>query len=162
MAWDQAHVTSELADTLIAVWQGEPTVARVNALADQLRDVARMHRGRVFLYNVITEPTPIPSAEARDALRAQFESVRGQLLGASIVLEKIGVQGTLSRTVLNTLLTLSQRPFPMRVFPTRRDAAVWLSTLGCVPPPNALVQAADDLTEQLRAGPFAPIRSKAP
>jgi hypothetical protein len=162
MAWDQAYVTIDLADTLIAVWQGDPTSARVTALADEMRDLGQAYRSRIFLYNVITAATAMPSAEARDVLRMQFERMRGQLGAAAIVLEKLGIEGTLSRTVISTVLTISQRPFPLRVFPTRRDAANWLVSQGCRPEAAQILAEAEALEARLRAGPRGPLNSRAP
>lgn len=163
MAWDQAHVTSDLADTLVVVWQGEPSAARLVALADEMRELAHAHRSRVFLYNVITASTAMPGPEARETLRVQFESMRGQLAAAAIVLEKVGLEGTLSRTVLSTVLTISHRPFPMRVFPARRDAATWLVGQGCRPSQSEIIDEAGALEERLRQGPRTPLRtSRAP
>ena len=102
MAFDEAHATSGLQDTLVAVWRGDPSAERMNALGDQLRAIAKSNAGRVFLFNVITESTPLPPAEGRAESVKQFASMRGQLVAASIVLEKTGLEGTLARTMLST------------------------------------------------------------
>jgi hypothetical protein len=150
MAIDSAYATSGLQDTLVAVWQGEPTAERMRALGDQLRGIARANAGRAFLYNVITESTGMPSAAARVESQTQFASMRGQLMAASIVLEKTGLESTLSRTMLSTFITLSQRPFPMRVFAVRRDAALWLGSCGSVASATAIMSLADALRLKLR------------
>jgi hypothetical protein len=155
MAFDEAHATSGLQDTLVAVWQGDPSAQRMNALGDQLRAMARSNAGRVFLFNVITESTPLPSAEGRAESVKQFASMRGQLMAASIVLEKTGLEGTLARTMLSTFVTISGRPFPMRVFALRRDGAVWLGSQGSTASATALVSLADALRLKLN-GTAAP------
>jgi hypothetical protein len=149
MAFDEAHATSGLQDTLVAVWQGDPTAKRMSALAEQMRVIARGNAGRVFLYNVITASTPLPGAEARAECAAQFASMRGQLLAASIVLEKTGLEGALSRTMLSTFVTISGRPFPMRVFALCRDGAAWLGSNGSTASATALVSLADALRLKL-------------
>jgi hypothetical protein len=150
MAIDSAHATSGQQDTLVAVWQGDPTPERMRAMGDQLRAIARANSGRVFLYNVITASTGMPSAETRVECQTQFASMRGQLMAASIVLEKTGLEGALSRTMLSTFITLSQRPFPMRVFAVPRDAALWLSASGSVASATAISSLADALRLKLR------------
>jgi hypothetical protein len=156
MALDDAFATSGLQDTLVVVWRGDPTPERVSALAEHLRGIARRNDGRVFLFNVITATTPLPSPESRTRLQAEFASMRGQLKAASIVLEKMGVDGAVSRAVLSTLITISRRPFPMRVFPARRDAASWLGTVGCSASTAALLSLADSLAMKLRSVSSAP------
>lgn len=150
MALDEAHATSNVRDTLVAIWRGEPTPERLGALADQLRAVAQRSSGRVYLYNVITPETRVPSPAARSALQSHFISMRGQLIAAAIVLEKTGAQGALSRAILKTLLTITRQPFPMRVFSVRKDALAWLASQGCGAHPNALATLTDQLWRQLQ------------
>ena len=149
MLSDTDYAISGAADTLVAVWQGDPSADRVNVLGNQLRAWAKCNAGRVYLYNVITSTTGMPSASARAALQTQFESMRGQLLGCAIVLEKTGVEGTLARAVLTTLITVTQQPFPMRVFSLRRDALFWLARQGCTAKASALTGVADTLCQRL-------------
>ena len=59
----------------------------------------------------------------------QFSAMRGRLLG--MVTEKTGNEGSVSRAVSSTLITIRRQPFPMRIFAVRRDAATWLSNQGC-------------------------------
>jgi len=150
MPTDEAYATSGVQDALVAVWCGEPTAERLVALADQMRLLAARSGGRVFLFNVITTTTPVPTTEARAVLQEQFESMRGQLIAAAIVLEKSGLHGSLSRTVLSTLATVTKRPFPMRIFSVRRDAAHWLRTSGCAASPQTLAALADTLASKLK------------
>jgi hypothetical protein len=150
MAQDEAHATTGAQDTLVAVWQGDPSAERIVALGDQLRAVARRNAGRVYLYNIITTSTPIPSPAARSALQAQFASMRGQLIAAAIVLEKTGAEGALARAILNTVVTVTRQPFPMRVFAVRRDAVTWLGGQGCGMSGSAMSGLADGLIQRLR------------
>jgi hypothetical protein len=151
MLSDDAYAISGAQDTLVAVWQGDPSADRVNVLGDHLRLWAKRNAGRVYLYNVITATTRLPSAQARSALHAQFSSMRGQLQGLAIVMEKTGVEGSLSRAMLTTVFTVTRQPFPMRVFALRRDALIWLTRQGCTATADALTGVADTLTQRLRA-----------
>jgi len=151
MLSDDAYAISGAQDTLVAVWQGEPSADRVNVLADHLRLWAKRNAGRVYLYNVITATTKLPSAQTRAAMQVQFTSMRGQLQGMAIVLEKTGVEGSLARAMLTTVFTVTRQPFPMRVFALRRDALTWLTRQGCLATADALTGVADTLTQRLRA-----------
>ena len=157
MPRDEAYVTSGVQDTVVAVWCGDPTGTRVQGLADHLRQVAASSGAPVFLFNVITWSTPVPASEARGVLQVQFDSMRGQVGAAAIVLEKTGLEGSLSRTVLSTLVTITKRPFPMRIFAVRRDAAQWLRSNGCAASPQTLLALAESLEAKLI--PAAPAHS---
>jgi hypothetical protein len=153
MALDEAHATSAVQDVVVAIWRGEPNAERITGLGETLRLAARRNADRVYLYNIITNDTPIPNAAAREALQAQFASMRGQLLGAALVLEKLGAEGMLSRAILTTVFTVTRQPFPMRLFSRRRDALVWLKTQGCVASPATMTTLSDSLWRRLIGGP---------
>ncbi|HKP55088.1 MAG TPA: hypothetical protein VJV78_00125 [Polyangiales bacterium] len=123
----------------------------MNALGEQLRVLAGRNDQRVYLLNVITATTAVPSAEARTSLQRHFAAMRGKIIGAAIVMEKTGVEGTLSRAVLTTLLTITRQPFPMKLFAVRRDAAVWLNSRGCTASSVSLVSLVESLEQKLRA-----------
>ena len=156
MAFDEAHATSGIQSTLVAVWRGDPTPHRVRDLADQMRAIAERSSGRVYLLNVITASTPVPSAAARAALQREWAAMRGTLMAAAIVLEKGGIEGTLSRAVLSTIATATRQPFPMRVFASRRDAATWLVGSGCGTSVAALTNLAESLEQKLVHGALRP------
>jgi len=150
MVLDEAYAMNAVRDTLVAVWRADPSPERIDALADQMRAIAKRNNSRVFLYNVITHSTPVPSAGARATLQKHFNGMRGTLMGAAMVLEKTGVEGALSRTVLNTLVTITRQPFPMRLFAVRRDAAIWLGNQGGAASGVALTSMAESLEARLR------------
>jgi hypothetical protein len=149
VVFDEAHATAVVQDTLVAVWTGDPDAARVTALGAELRSIAQRHHGCVFLFNVITVSTPVPTRESLSALQKQFVALRGQLKALAVVLEKTGVEGTLSRAVLSTTLTVARQPFPMRVFAHRRDGAGWLGSQSCSVPSERLLSLASSLELQL-------------
>jgi hypothetical protein len=155
MAQDYAFATKSVGDTLVAVWCGDPSAARVELLVEEMRAIAARNNSRVFMLKVITDPTPVPDAAARAALQKNFAAMRGTLMAAAMVLEKTGIEGTLSRTVLNTLSTVTRQPFPNRVFAVRRDGAVWLGNNGCTTPVTSLMSAAEGLELRLRSQPAA-------
>jgi hypothetical protein len=150
MVVDEAYAMTGVQDTLVAIWRGDPSPDRVDALAAQMRVIAKRNNSRVFLYNVITHSTPVPSAGSRATLQKHFSGMRGTLMGAAMVLEKTGLEGALSRTVLNTLGTIARQPFPMRIFAVRRDAAVWLGNQGSAASGVALTSMAESLEARLR------------
>jgi len=119
---------SSVQDTLVAVWAGEPTVARLSEMVQALRSLHATHLEGVHLYNLITTRTGIPNKPARDLMARQFEAMRGKLISAAIVLEHSGVQYTLSRAVIGTLLTMTRNPFALKIFEKRDAAGQWLST----------------------------------
>ena len=125
--------TSVRENTVVAIWMGEPTAERLSAMVEQLRAVWRQYQNGVYLLNVITKDTGIPDGDTRRTIAAQFESMRDRLKASAIVLEKSGVDGTLSRTILSTLVTISRRPFEMKIFSSREAAAAWLTTRGAAP-----------------------------
>jgi hypothetical protein len=55
--------------------------------------------------------------------------------------------------MLSTFVTISGRPFPMRVFALRRDGAVWLGSQGSTASATALVSLADALRLKLSGTP---------
>lgn len=145
----EVHATTTLQDTLVIVWRGEPDVARVDGVANELRIITQRNDDRVFLYNVVTAAMPLPQAKARAALQKHFDAMRGKLIAAAMVVEKTGVEGPLHRAVLSTLITITRQPFAMRVFSARDDGARWLNSQGCRPLASALVLRADALDRQL-------------
>jgi hypothetical protein len=68
----------------------------------------------------------MPDSETRRVIVELFESMRSRLKSSAIVLEKSGVDGAMSRAVLSTLVTISRRPFDMKIF-SNRDAAATCS-----------------------------------
>lgn len=160
MAGDPHFETRALENTLVAFWIGEPTVARLEAMVEELCELWSKHPSGVFLLNVITEKTGIPDNEARRAIVQQFDSMRNRLKASAIVLEKTGVDGTMSRTILSTLVTISRRPFAMKVFSNRGEAATWLAEQS-----GANASALTNLIGQLerrfalRVGANTPVRS---
>lgn len=131
MPLDDAHATGTVQDVVVAIWRGDPNADRISGLGETLRTAARRNADRAYLYNIITHDTPIPNAEAREALQRQFASMRGKMTAAAIVLEKLGAEGALSRAILTTVVTVTRQPFPMRIFARRRDALIWLKNQGC-------------------------------
>lgn len=126
----QAFASTTVQNTLLAVWWGAPDVHELARHYREIESVCGASKDGAFLLGVITPSTLIPGPAAREALRAQFERVRGRLLALAVVMEKTGIEGTLSRTVLTTLLTLSRRPFAMKIFADRRSALLWLAERG--------------------------------
>jgi hypothetical protein len=144
---DDAFRLGAVGGVLVGIWRGEPTVRRLALLYERLSRAARGGEPSVLLYNVILPRTPVPSREARSALHRYFDEMRGRILGAAIVLEQDGVEGTLSRTVLSTLTTVTRKPFEMKVFRQRDVAAGWLSELSAAARPPALVACAAELEQ---------------
>jgi hypothetical protein len=148
MSGDGWLQTSSLDNTLVAVWSGKPTVARLNTLVQALRQTYVAHPEGVYLYNLITVRTAMPDKAARELLAKQFESMRGKLLAAAIVLEHSGIQYTLSRAVIATLMTITRNPFALKTFDDRAVAAMWLSGESGTSPPS-IASLARDLEERL-------------
>jgi hypothetical protein len=130
MPGDRHFETAVEDNTLVAFWTGQPTAERLEVMVEQLQRVWRQHQTGVFLLNVITADTGIPDAETRRVILGQFESMRNRLLAVAIVLEKSGIDATMSRAILSTLVTISRRPFAMKVFSERAAAAAWLNKQG--------------------------------
>ena len=77
MAFDYAWATRGVQDTLVVVWRGDPSAERVEILVEEMRAIAARNKSRVFLYNVITDSTPVPTGPARAALQKNFNAMRG-------------------------------------------------------------------------------------
>lgn len=160
MPYDDGHATEAIQDVVVAVWRGDASAERINGLADTLRVAAQRNAERIYLYNIITHDTPIPNAAAREALQIQFASMRGRLMGAAIVLEKVGAEGALSRAILTTVVTVTRQPFPMRIFSRRRDALVWLKKQGCAASAASMTTLSDSLWKRMTGS--APARFSDP
>jgi hypothetical protein len=150
----RAFAHASLQNTLIAVWLGDPTVPELEILGRELESLAKRHAKGIHLLNVITPSTGMPDSPARDLLKRQFESMRGRLLSAAIVIEHRGIVAMLSRTVISTLITLSKKPFELNIQSDRSDAADWLSTSEGVPPPRRLLDIATSLDAKLSSAMF--------
>jgi hypothetical protein len=127
---DRGYAADVVRNTLVVVWNGDPTIGRLEVTFARLVDLSKRYPDGVFMYNVILPSTGMPGSDARKLLQHQFESMRGALKGAVVVLEKSGIEGTLSRTIISTLLVLSRKPFAMKVFGLRREASEWLASHG--------------------------------
>lgn len=150
MPGDEHHETRVQENTLVVCWNGEPTEARLNAMVEQRQSLWNAHRRGVYLLTVIYAKTGFPDSNARKAMVAQFESMRDRLRASAIVLEKDGVDATLSRAIISTLLTMSRRPFAMKIFPRRAVATQWLAALGA-PSSRTLELAIDESLATLHA-----------
>jgi hypothetical protein len=145
-----AYASAQLNNALAVVWTGDPSVVEVQRLFQELQVLWNKQEAGVYLLNVITVQTGMPSAPARDALRNYFEQARGKLRACAIVLEKSDIEGALSRTILTTLVTLARRPFVTKIFADRRSAALWLVTQGADYPAGGLAETLQRLDAQLR------------
>lgn len=148
MPGDNHFETGIEQNTLVAYWVGQPTVERLETMVDQLSSLWRRNQPGVYLFNVITADTGIPDTETRRTIAKQFESMRNRLIASAIVLEKSGVDGTMSRAIISTLLTITRNPFAMKVFGTRDAAAKWLKEQGGAEA-RAVVELARQLEERL-------------
>jgi hypothetical protein len=142
MVGDSEFRTGSTQSTVVAVWSGEPTAARLAALVRAMRDVYGSNPEGVFLFNVITGRTGMPDKAARDLLARQFEAMRGKLVAAAIVIEHSGVQYTMSRAIIGTLTAIARSPFSMKIFDSRDTAAAWLTITSKVPSQTLLALAA--------------------
>jgi hypothetical protein len=133
MADDAEFRTGSVQNTLVAVWSGEPSAMRLASMVQSLRELHATNPNGVYLYNVISARTAMPEKAARDLMVRQFESMRGKLIAAAVVLEHSGIQYTLSRAIIATLATITRSPFLLKVFDSRATAAEWLSTTSKVP-----------------------------
>lgn len=114
-------------NTLVAVWHGECTRPQLEHFGRELERLAARHPRGIYVLNVITEETGMPDNAARAYLESQFASMKGRVKATAIVLEKRGIMGTLSRAILNTVLTISKRPFEMGIVGDRSEGALWLA-----------------------------------
>jgi hypothetical protein len=90
--------------------------------------MATRHPDGLYVLNVITEQTGMPDNAARNYMGEQFATMRGRIKAMAVVLEKRGVMGTLSRAILNTVATISRRPFEMGILSDRPEGANWLAS----------------------------------
>ena len=142
---------SPIDNTLIAVWIGDPSKVRLERLVGKLRELHGQHPKGVYLFNVITGTTGMPDQETRQTIARQFDSMRGRLMAYSK-----GLPGSkLSRTVISTLLTISRRPFALKIFARRDGAATWLSEHCGVDAP-ALTNLVQQIESRLSARVAAP------
>ncbi|HVY25458.1 MAG TPA: hypothetical protein VHB79_02860 [Polyangiaceae bacterium] len=122
-----SFTTTSVDNTLIALWWGECTRPALEDFGRELERLSARHPRGIYVLNVITEETGMPDNAARAYLETQFASMRGRLKATAIVLEKRGIMGTLSRAILNTVLTISKRPFEMGIVGDRSEGAHWLA-----------------------------------
>jgi hypothetical protein len=141
-------------NALVAVWRGAPTRARFQAIANAVRTRNLWPTSFVIL-NYIGPETPLPDKDAREAVRAFFESMGSRLLGIANVLDKQGLQATLSRAVVKGITAVTRHSFPIRVFASLDPAAEWLSKSFTTSPDEATLLAA------VRAGQAQLVRKTA-
>lgn len=122
-----SFVATSVENTLVALWHGECTRPQLEHFGRELERLAARHPRGIYVLNVITDETGMPDNAARAYLEAQFVSMRGRVKATAIVLEKRGIMGTLSRAILNTVLTISKRPFEMGIVGDRSEGALWLA-----------------------------------
>jgi hypothetical protein len=146
-----AYALEVVKTTLVVVWVGEPTVANLTDVYAHLLALRARDFGDIALFTVITASTGMPEPDARALLKRQFEEMRGGLKASAIVLEKQGVEGTLSRAILSTLLIVSRRPFPMKIFGARPEAGRWLAQYQSTHTAELVVARADALAAGLGA-----------
>lgn len=127
MPTDISFIATSVENTLVAVWHGECTRTQLEHFGKELERLAARHPRGIYVLNVITEETGMPDNAARAYLEAQFASMRGRVKATAIVLEKRGIMGTLSRAILNTVLTISKRPFEMGIVGDRSEGVLWLA-----------------------------------
>ena len=132
-------------NTLVVAWWLEPEISNLVAVLHGLRDLHVRHPQGIFLFNVITAATKMPKPAVREVLREHFSSMRGKLLAAALVVEKPGIQGSLTRAVLTTVHTLSRAPFAMKLFSNRRAGARWLAGHPTAMPANLILTSAESL-----------------
>jgi len=149
LLFDQSYAFEATGDTLVTAWLGDPLPARLTHMVTQLEKIYAKHPRGVFLYSVVTSTAGMPSPEAREVMRRQFHAMRDRLRAAGIVLEKTGVEGTLARTILSTVTTLTRQPFALRTFGDRVSAATWVVKQGATAPASAILACAESLLRGL-------------
>jgi hypothetical protein len=137
-------------NALVAVWLGEPDPHHLSEAVAGMEKLHLQFPGRVLMLNVIGETAGMPNAATREALRGQFEQMRGKLAAAAVVIEHRGVLHSLSRAIVTSLVTISRQPFPLKVFGDRGLAAEWLATHRGAPDAAALTALALQLERRMR------------
>jgi hypothetical protein len=122
-----SFVVTTVGNTLVAFWYGECTQPVLEKFRGELEQVALRHPGGMYVLNVISEETGMPDNAARKYLGEQFATMRGRIKAMAVVLEKRGIMGTLSRTILNTVATIARRPFEMGIVGDRSEGASWVA-----------------------------------
>jgi hypothetical protein len=123
-----SYVVTSVSNTLVAYWYGECTLPALEQFRGELEQVALRHPSGIYVLNVISEETGMPDNAARKYLGEQFATMRGRIKAMAVVLEKRGIMGTLSRTILNTVATIARRPFEMGIVGDRSEGASWVAS----------------------------------
>jgi len=150
--FDDDYAFDRVDDTLVTVWRGDPIRVRLEHMVEQLVRIHERHPRGAFLYSVVLPTAGMPNAETRELMREQFQAMRNRLRAAAIVLEKRGVEGALSRTILSTLATLTRQPFALRTFAERGQGAAWLAGHSTLTPPSVMVARAMTLEQSFARG----------
>ena len=116
-----------MGNTLVALWYGDCTLAVLEKFRAELELIATRNPSGIYVLNVISEETGMPDNAARKYLGEQFATMRGRIKAMAVVLEKRGIMGTLSRTILNTVATIARRPFEMSIVGDRSEGASWVA-----------------------------------
>ena len=140
-----------LQSTNIIVFLGRPTLSEMQEVGAQMLQLAARNPAGIYGYNVIAASAKMPDADARADIQQGFERLRGKLLASAAVIETTGIAGTLARTLVSTLLTVSKRPFTLRVFADRASAATWLAGQPGAPSAADLVGIAGTIERKLKA-----------
>jgi hypothetical protein len=155
--YDEGYAFEALEDTLVTVWTGDPLPKRLTHMVARMNELHDQRAKGVFLFAVIRPSAGLPNPESRNLMQRQFQQMRNRLLACAVVLEKTGLEGALSRTMLSTLSTLTRQPFPLKTFAERAIAAQWLGERSAQARPSAVVALAAKL-EQSLAPPRGSVR----
>lgn len=135
--------------TLLAVWAGEPDAGQLGRAVEHMLELHRRYPAGVLMFNLIRSTAGMPSEGVRAHLRDYFERMRGKLSAAAVVVEHRGILQSLSRAVISTLVTITRKPFPLKTFGDRQQAAQWLAEQPGAPSAAVLEKALSELDAAL-------------
>jgi hypothetical protein len=139
---DDALAIEAVGPLVVVVWRGLCTQARLDEMAEAMREVHRVEARRLLVFTLIGSSVPLPGAREREVMRGHFDAMRACIEGVAIVVEGDGVLDTIKRALLTTVITLAKRPFAYKMFADPKPALRWLTATFAGAPLAATVSAA--------------------
>ncbi len=129
LAVDSDHAIARCENLIIVLWIRETRPDAVHRVGELVRS-SRKERGELCgLIQVALPGAANPEQAAREALIQLVRSSKGSLVASAVVYPGEGFLMAAARAFVSGIAMLARPGFPHLVFPTRTEAADWLSRI---------------------------------
>jgi hypothetical protein len=126
---DADYAIGRSGNLCVVIWIQETRAEAVRHVADVLRSVARDRGELVGLMQVALPGAKGPEGDAREALIELVRGGKGVIAASAVVYPGEGFLMAAARAFVSGVAMLARPGFPHMVFPTRAEAAEWISRL---------------------------------